>query len=111
MAFPLAFPLQKLSEYADKGILTPDISNLIVYQRLNSYELPNIYHFLTLSQMILAMIYNKLHQSPADKGHNGEDHLQCHGVSQSRKGDSKPKPQVQSVSKHVPAHGRKLPPP
>ncbi|MXQ93334.1 hypothetical protein E5288_WYG008021 [Bos mutus] len=25
------------------------------------------------------MIYNELHQSPADKGHNGEDHLQCHG--------------------------------
>ena len=32
---------------ADKGILTPDISNLIVYQRLNSYELPNIYCFLS----------------------------------------------------------------
>ena len=59
-----------------------------------------------LSQMILATIYSEVHQPAADKGHNGEDRLQCHMVSQSRKGDSKPKPQVQSVSKHVPAMGR-----
>ena len=57
------------------------------------------------SQMILATIYSEVHQPAAAKGHNGEDRLQCHRVSQSRKGDSKPKPQVQSVSKHVPAVG------
>jgi len=47
MASPLTLPLQNYQNMADKGILMSDISNLIVYQRLNRYELPNIYCFLS----------------------------------------------------------------
>ena len=47
MASPLTLPLQNYQNMADKGILISDISNLLVYQRLNRYELPNIYCFLS----------------------------------------------------------------
>lgn len=35
---------------ADKGILTPDISNLIAYQMWNRYELPNVYRHQVLRE-------------------------------------------------------------
>ena len=47
--FPSHLPTAKIIRtwQINKGILTPDISDLIVYQRLNRYELPNIYCFLS----------------------------------------------------------------
>ena len=47
--FPSRPPIAKIIRIwqINKGILIPDISNLIVYQRLNRYELPNIYCFLS----------------------------------------------------------------
>ena len=56
---------------ADKGILTPDISNLIVYQRLNSYELPNIYRFLSCLDDLEKTVMLRRLRAEGERGDSG----------------------------------------